>query len=234
VKRFAGCLLALAAVSMHLRGADGADVFRALNTATQEGFIVDASVAGRFDVDLDDATPEAAFAALREAGVRVGPGPLHIAGAPLAVPAGDYKGEVIDIDLRDADLRDLTQLLGMIGKREFPAPPRGTVVSVFATAEPWDRLYAALQFVQPAAPAPETPPRRAWWRIDEIGRWSVRELTLAGVVRTEKGWTAYAYTPGTLHRIFALTPSTKLRDASVAAVDATGIAFDNGVKLALR
>jgi hypothetical protein len=36
-----------------------------------------------------------------------------------------------------------------------------------------------------------------------------------------------------LHRVLTLTPSTKLRDASVAAVDAKGIQLDNGTRLAL-
>jgi hypothetical protein len=225
-------------VTMHLRNVDAADVFRALNAATKKSFVVDSAVGGRFDVDFDRVAPEAAFAALKSAGIAVGPGPLHFVGAPLAVPAGDYKGEGIDVSIRDADLSDVVQLLGMIGKRELAAPPPGARLSIFATNEPWDRLLAAVQLAKPTSAAPQPPPqpseKRTWWRIDHIDRWSTRDLTFAGVVNTEAGWVAYAYTPGAEHKMFELTPATQFRDGRVASIDASGVTLDNGAKLTLR
>jgi hypothetical protein len=224
-------------VTIRMRNATAADVFRALIAATKESFVVDSSVVGRFDADFDHATPDAAFAALKAAGVAVGPGPLHVVGMPLTVPAGKYTGEGIDVSLYDADVSDVVQLLAMIGKRELPAPPPGASLSIFTIDEPWDRLLAAMQLVKPAAaPPPPRPgrPRRRWWSIDNIEQWSTRDLTLAGVAKTEKGWIAYAYTPGAARRVFEVGAATKLRDGTVTAVDADGVRFDSGVKMGIR
>jgi hypothetical protein len=224
-------------VTVHLRNVDAAEVFDALNAATKDGFIVAESVTGRFDVDFDGVTQEAAFAALKTAGITVGPGPLHFVGLPLSVPAGDYKGEQIEVTLHNADLRDVLQFLAGIEKRELSMPPPGTRLSIYVKDEPWDRLAAALQLVKPAPPGPKEPkqrPVRDWWRVDFLNRWNAGDLTLAGVVNTEKGWIAYVRTPGASRKLLQLEPATPLRDARVASIDASGVTLDNGAKLTLR
>jgi hypothetical protein len=145
--------------------------------------------------------------------------------------AGDYRGETVTMTLRNADLADVLLALGTVSNHTFRAPPPGTHISVFATDEPWDRLAAALQLVKPAPQEPQQSEDREWWRVDRIERWSARDLTFAGVASTEKGWMAYAYTPGAAHKLFELTPSTKLRDARVKSIDAGGVTLDNGAKL---
>ena len=76
-------------------------------------------------------------------------------------------------------------------------------------------------------------PRREWSLIQRDDLF-VQDLTLAGVVETPEGPVAFAYAPGTERKIVPLETKTKLRDASVAAVGADGVTFDNGAKLTAK
>jgi hypothetical protein len=226
-------------VTLHLRGVDAADVFLALNAATNEGFVVDGGVNGRIDADFETATLEEALAAMPAANIAASPGPLHLvrpAGRPAAtVPAGNYTGEPISMSIHDADLHDIVRALEEVGGRKLSPPPAARL-SIFASEEPWDRLLAGmLALAGDAAKSqePEEPPRRQWWAIkpNEI---SARDLKLAGVVSTADGWVGYAYTPGPSRKVVFLKANQPLLDAKVAAIDANGVTFDNGVKLDLR
>ena len=216
-------------VTLHLRGVDAADVFLALNAATNEGFVVDGGVNGRIDADFETATLEEALAAMRAVNIAAGPGPLHLvrpAGRPAAtVPAGNYTGERISMSIHDAELHDIARAIEEIGGRKLSLPPAPTRLSIFASEEPWDRLLAGMLALAGGAakpPEPEEPPRRQWWVIkpNEI---AARDLKLAGVVSTAEGWVGYAYTPGPSRKVVFLKANQPLLDAKVTAVDANGV-----------
>jgi hypothetical protein len=219
-------------VTMRLRNAAAADVFRVLNAASDEDFVVGPKVTGRFDVDFDHATAEAAVAALREAGVVIGPGPLHLVGSPAAV-AGDHNGEAVDLEIHAGQVRDVVRTFETISGRKLDPPPATPTerVSLFVTNQPWDRVLAGIKML--AHDGKALPSQREWWDVREAAAVAAGDLTLAGVAETEKGWVAYAYPPGA-RKLLALAPATKLRDAAVASVDASGVTLDNGAKLMLR
>jgi len=63
-------------LTLRLRAADTADVFRVLHDLTGQGFVVDGDVRGRMDVELVKVTLEEALAELRGAGLQIAPGGL--------------------------------------------------------------------------------------------------------------------------------------------------------------
>jgi len=219
-------------VTMHLRDIDATDVFAAMNAATKEGFMVSSDVTGRFDVDFESATPEQALAALKAAGLPIGPGPLHLVGASATMPAGHYTGEPISMTLHDADTRDITRVFEQLSGRKVAALPARRV-SIFVIDEPWDSVFAAIPLLR-GGPAKADAARREWWAFPHLDDLAVRDLRLAGVANTAEGWVAYAYIAGAARKVVFLKANQPLHDAKVATIDAHGVTFDNGVKLDLR
>lgn len=156
------------ALTLHLREVDLAHVFFVLNDLTSESFVIDAGVQGRLSVDLENAPLEKALAAVRSAGVVVGPGPLHRvsqAGSPPAAPSqASYTGEKISVSLENADLPNIVCVLGGLPNRQtVKARGLGTIsrkqnpefkvlvplglqgrVSIFSSDLPWDQVLDGL------------------------------------------------------------------------------------------
>jgi hypothetical protein len=73
-----------------------------------------------------------------------------------------------------------------------------------------------------------------WSRIVEVPKLGADDLTPIGMARTAEGAKAIAYGPGRM--LWLLEPGVRLFDATVEAVDATGVTFAaaDGKKTAVR
>jgi hypothetical protein len=132
-------------LTLRLRDVEWVDVFFALHDLTGQGYVVDADVAGRVNVDLEGVTPEQALAA---AGLAVEPpGPLRRVSrsspARFRPPSTTaYTGEPVSFSLKDADLRDVLALFGEVSGLKILGQ-RGLAgrVHLFARDLPWDRVF---------------------------------------------------------------------------------------------
>jgi len=139
------------ALTLRLRDTDLVDVFHALNGLTSQSFVLDPDVRGRVRVDLEGATAEDALAAMRSAGVEVGPGPLRRVSLgeggrePAGRPPSRHTGQAVSFSFRRGDLRDVLCLFEEFSGLEVWVP-RGLSgrTSVFASARPWDELLAGI------------------------------------------------------------------------------------------
>lgn len=158
------------ALTLRLREIDLTHVFFVLNDLTSESFVIDSGVEGRLSVDLENAPLEKALAAVRSAGVVVGPGPLHRVSragsppAPAAPSQASYTGEKISVSIENADLPNIVCVLGGLPNRETVTArglgiisrkqnpefkvlvPRGLQgrVSIFSSDLPWDQTLDGL------------------------------------------------------------------------------------------
>ena len=133
------------ALALHLHDVDVADVFRVLHDLTKENFVVDPEVKGRVDVDIEAASVQEALDAMSSAGVAIGPGPLHRvhpAAKTIEIAQHKYDGEPIDIELKDAGILDVLQMLSQVTGLEVSVQPdvHGTV-TVFSSDVKWDYLF---------------------------------------------------------------------------------------------
>jgi hypothetical protein len=131
------------AVTLHVREIDLADVFNLLAQLTGASFVVDANVKGRLNVDFQRSTLDEALAALRTAGVSVGPGPLRRVsmgtGTVLALSRSGSREETISLSFKSGVLLDVLRLFQEItGLKMWTAPMMDGRVNVFATEVPWD------------------------------------------------------------------------------------------------
>ncbi len=140
-----------AGLTMHLRDLDASDVFRLLHESSPRSFVIDPDVKGRLSVDFENATLDEALAALRSAGLVVGPGPLSrvsrasSAPAARATPAAGFGGQPVSVSFKDAELRLVAQLFGDLSglKPRVPREPDARV-SVYARELPWDQVLSAV------------------------------------------------------------------------------------------
>ncbi len=131
---------------LHFRGVDVAELFHVMNDLLPaDGFVVEPGVTGRVNVDIDGATLDETFAALRSAAVAFpGPGPLHRVckadcGQTTTSKQKSYDGEPISMTIKDAAVTDLLLTFGSIAGLEFYGPrDLQANISVFAREMPWD------------------------------------------------------------------------------------------------
>lgn len=138
-------------LTLHLRDVDVVDVFGVLNDLQPAaGFVVEPAVTARVNVDIEGATLDETFAALRAAGVAfVGPGPLHrVCNADCGTPTSpkqekSYDGTPINLTVKDAEITDLLHTFEvMLGPFEIYAPQDlHATISLFVHDMPWDRVF---------------------------------------------------------------------------------------------
>jgi len=154
-KRSAGRVVAKGAnksgpLTMHLRDVDLPGVFYVLHDLTSENFIVDQDVRGQVDVDVEQATLGETLAAMKTAGVTVGPGPLRrvsLAGKPNASKAADekYTGEPINLVLQDMSVPDVLCLFSNVTGATFLIPDEvHGQTTIYVHDLPWDEVLAGL------------------------------------------------------------------------------------------
>jgi Tfp pilus assembly protein PilO len=242
-------------ITMRLRDIDLPDVFRLLQDVAGAGFVVDAAVKGRVNMDVEGATLDEVLTALGAAGVTVGPGPLRRVSpastrqAPLA--RAESRDTPVSLSFSDMDLLDVLRLFQEISGRPLwtPAVVDGRV-TIFTEA-PWDAALEAIAasagmsavieaeriFVGPAAMG-----RSPWTSgavevskartADSVSHW--------GRVGDPRNLGAEDLTPVGFVRtadglkgvayspgrvLWVLKPGVEVSDAKVDAVDAAGITF---------
>ena len=244
-------------VSLRLRDVDVPGLARVLHEVAGLDLVVDSDVTGRLDVDVVGATPEEALEALRAAGVLAGPPPVRRLSRadrpPRPVKEDVWTGNPASLLLTGADLRSV---LGVFD-RHFSLPvrmPKGLTadVSVFATEQPWDLLFARIveaaglewsiaggaAFVGPVSGReeagatgreawgpPEPPPARRL-AAPPPERLGVRDLTFAGAAGRGGVWTAWAMGP--TGRLVRLEPGLKLFDGTVESAGVKGARLRTG------
>jgi Tfp pilus assembly protein PilO len=128
-------------LTLTLRDTDLADVFHVLSRLTGANFVVGAGVKGRVDVDLDRVTLDEACAAMRAAGVTVGPGPLRLVSAakPAIAFVQASHEPAVSLSLTGAVLLDVLRLFEEVsGRPGWTAPVADRRVTIFANEVPWD------------------------------------------------------------------------------------------------
>ena len=239
------------ALTIHLRDADVADVFRVLNGVSGEDYIVDGDVNGRVTIDAEGSTVANAVAAMRSAGVTAGPGPLHrvsrpSASAGVALRETPYQGEKLGFSIKDADLAELLCIFSDITALKFFLPRgRRPGVSLFVDDIEWDRVLDTLVWsssltytiekdhvnLQRAGSTSEVAEaceastyRRPWWMIKPQNL-ALDDLKLTGIAGKPGAWKAYAYAPGARRLLVLLDAGVKLSGATVRHVDADRVTF---------
>lgn len=202
-------------LTLRLHDVDVTSFFFALhNLAETDGYVVDADVDGRVDVDLDSVTIDEAIAAVRASGIaNVTPGPLHHVcktECPDAKSTKTYSGEPISIMVNDAAITDVLQAM-----KAEPHDAKGTI-SIYTHDTPLDHIVDALL----AAPH-RTAPRAAFPRID-AAHIAIEDLELTGVARDGDSATTYGRLPGQ-KILIALAPGLELYDGRIEAADATKV-----------
>lgn len=246
-------------ITVKLRDVDLVDLFFVLQDAVAENFVINPDVRGRISVDIENATVDQVFSALRSRGLRIGDPPLRRVSATAdATPAIEQQsaGEVLSLQLKSADLRDVLCYFSQIAGLEIYSPDVAHTVSIFATTE-WDRSLVALlatasfgyridenrmvigrnpetlnvAAMKKACELTFSPPSRlAQARIEGF---DTSDLQFAGVARTKRGWTAYAYRPS--RHLSRIEAGQVLNDGEIESVTATAavVATKNG-KITVR
>jgi hypothetical protein len=250
-------------ITLRMRGVELAEVFRALSAVTPASFIINSDVQGRVDVNAEDVTADEVLAALRKTGVTISGGPVHYvcrANCRGGTSTGNYQGESLNLELNDAEARDILCLLHEVTGLEMTGPPIRERVAIYSHDIPWDHvldvllgaigmtysLEGNLVVLKPraaATPAPATridpckdhsEYRRPWWRPKKADDLSIADLKLAGLARAGSEWKAFVYGPGA-SRLIALEPDSKLADGQVVAISADGVTLKGeGAPVVLR
>jgi hypothetical protein len=237
-------------LTLRLRGVEVPDLFRVLHTVTPLGFVVDGDVDGRVDVDYERASLDEAFGAMKAAGIVGQVGALirvsnSVSGVAVEPPKSDHTGHPVSLDLKDADIRDLFAMFGMISGLRFEVPAGvDRRMSVFAQEQPWDRVVDAVtdsaglryRIEGDRVLLEEKSPRRPVARAPAAGRHprearkvAVEDLQPAGAALVDGTWQAYAYGPGRV--LWTLSPGARFLDGEVNAVTASAVTFDAGGKV---
>ena len=232
-------------ITARLRGVDVPDLFRILAAVTPLGFVVDGDVDGRVDVDYERAPIDDAFGAMGAAGIVGQAGALVrvsnvAAGVKVEAPKDSPTGGPISLDLKDADVRDVFRLFGMItGLRyELPVGFEGRA-SVFVRDAPSDRVVDAVAdaaglrprtagdrvVLEEKAPRRPVPAARVAGRYPrEPAKVGVEDLQPLGAALVDGAWQGYAYGPGRV--LWTLVPGARFFDGEVKSVTATAVTFD--------
>jgi hypothetical protein len=246
-------------LTVRLRGVDFADVFQVINLASGAGFVVDADVLGRVDLDVTRVTLDEVLDLLRgkarvaidEAGpVRRVSRTKRPPGRP--VPTG---GGAASFTVKRADVRDLLGIMTDVDPDLAALGPPGFLgrLSVWASGVPIVELRAhllnavglterieadrrVLESLTGAGAAPEPVARRGaerrlTVRPEEL---AVLEFNVAGVASDGRGWLAFAYSPtGQLH---TYRSGDHLADGIVRGIQSTDVALETSgglVRMAL-
>lgn len=236
-------------LTLRLRGLDFADVFGALSLVSGTGFIVDADVVGRVDLDVTRQTLEETLELIRdEAKIEIGrAGRIRRVSrtAPPARAAAPGGGEAVSFALKRADVRELLAVMTDIDPAAAALGPSGFLgrLSVWASDVPLFELRAEVlaaaglverveeerRVLDRGTGAGEAPvpvagrgrEPRLTLRPEEL---AVLEFELAGVASDGGGWLAFAYSPtGQLH---AYRTGDPLADAIVRSVQSTDVALE--------
>ena len=236
-------------LSLRLRGLDVADVFQALSLVSGAGFIVDANVTGRVDLDVTRQTLEEVLELIRdEAKIQIGAsGRVRRVskGSPPPRDTSPGGGKPVSFALKRADVRDLLAVMTDIDPGLAALGPPGFLgrLSVWASGVPLLELRAAVlaatglverveeerrvldratgtgQAPVPVAGRAREP--RLTLRPDEL---AVLEFELSGVASDGGSWLAFAYSPtGQLH---AYGAGDALADAIVRSVQSTDVLLE--------
>jgi hypothetical protein len=236
-------------LTLRLRGVDFADAFRALSLVSGTGFIVDADVAGRLDLDVTRLTLEETLELIRdEAKVGIGEsGRVRRVSrtrpsAGAIPPAG---GEPVSFALKRADVRELLAVMTDIDPATAALGPPGFLgrLSVWASGVPLlelraevlaatgltERLEEGRRILERATGGAEEPvpvagiarEARLTLRPEEL---AMLEFELSGVASDGGSWLAFAYSPtGQLH---AYRAGDALADAIVRSVQSTDVVLE--------
>jgi hypothetical protein len=238
-------------LTLRLRDVDFADVFRSLSLVSGQGFVVDADVLGRVDLDVTRVTLEEALELIsRETKVKIAePGPVRRVSrtAPSHAPLFPGGGEDAraSFALKRAEVREVLALMAEIDPALASLGPPGPLgrLSVWASAVPLvelrrqvlaavglsERVENERRILERATGAGAEPvpiaggpvERRLTLGPEEI---AVLEFELAGVASGGAGWLAFAYSPsGQLHSYRVGDP---LADALVRAIQSTDVLLE--------
>ena len=163
-------------------------------------------------------------------------------GEPVSLSFKD--GDLIDVLRLFADISE---------REVWTAPVLDAGVNIFCRDLPWDQVLSSIaatagmvtviekerMFVGPPALARApwtsavalaggkvTSPRTSvpsWLALRGLVKLGAEDLKVAGLVRSEGRWSAYAYGPG--RTFWSLAPGTELYDARVESIGPTGAAF---------
>ena len=236
-------------LTLRLRELDLADVFRALNLVSGTGFIVDADVTGRVDMDVTRQTLQEVLDLIRdEAKVQIGTsGPVRRVsrGHPPDRAASPGGPEPVSFALKRADVRELLAVMTDIDPGLAALGPPGFLgrLSVWASGVPLLELRAEVlaatglverveedrRVLERATGAGEAPvpvagrarEPRLTLRPDEL---AVLEFELAGVASDGGGWLAFAYSP--TGQLQAYRAGDALADAIVRSIQSTDVVLE--------
>jgi hypothetical protein len=236
-------------LSLRLRGLDLADVFQALSLVSGTGFVVDADVVGRMDLDVTRQTLQETLELIRdEAKVHIGESGRvrRVSRSPPSprepAPGG---GETVSFALKRADVRELLAVMTDIDPSVAALGPPGFLgrLSIWVSGVPLldlraevltavglvERIEDERRVLDRATGAGETPvpvasrarePRLSL-RPEEL---AVLEFELSGVASDGGRWVAFAYSPtGQLH---AYRAGDALADALVRSVQSTDVLLE--------
>jgi hypothetical protein len=236
-------------LTLRLRELDFADVFQALSLVSGTGFVVDADVVGRVDLDVTRQTLEEVLDLIRDEGK------VHVASAgrlrrvsrtaPAAPPAMPGGGEPVSFAQKRGDVRELLAVMtdidptlavlgppGFLGRLSVWAndiPLLEVRGEVLAAAGLVERLEEERRVLQRATGAGEVPvPVAGRGREPRLtlgsNELAVLEFDLSGVASDGSDWMAFAYSPtGKLHSYRAGDP---LSDAIVRSIQSTDILIE--------
>jgi hypothetical protein len=238
-------------LTLRLRDVDFADVFRALNLISGQGFIVDADVLGRVDLDVTRVTLEETLELIADrTKVKISEaGPVRRASrtpmGPVPSTLGGGGAAAVSFALKRAEVRELLALMTEIDPDLATLGPPGPLgrLSVWASGvavgELRRQVLAAAGLTErvegerrvlerPTGGAAEPVPiaggpleRRLTLGPEEI---AVLEFELAGVASAGADWLAFAYSPsGQLHSYRVGDP---LADALVRAIQSTDVLIE--------
>jgi hypothetical protein len=237
--------------TLRLRDVDFADVFRALSLISGQGFVVDADVLGRVDLEVTRVTLEEALELIsRKTKVKIAePGPVRRVSltppAPAPTASGGGGDATVSFALKRAEVRELLALMTEIDPDLATLGPPGPLgrLSVWASGvalgELRRQVLAAVGLSErveegrrilerPTGSGGEPVPiaggpeeRRLTLGPEEV---AVLEFDLTGVASGGAGWLAFAYSPsGQLHSYRVGDP---LADALVRAIQSTDVLLE--------
>jgi hypothetical protein len=236
-------------LTLRLRGLDLADAFQALSLVSGTGFLVDADVAGRLDLDVTRLTLEETLELIREeAKVEIGESGRVRRVSRTRAPAGAAPpggGEPVSFALKRTDVRELLAFMTDIDPATAALGPPGFLgrLSVWASGVPLlelraevlaatglvERLEEGRRVLERATGGEEEPmpvagiarETRLTLRPEEL---AILEFELSGVASGGGDWLAFAYSPtGQLH---AYRAGDALADAIVRSVQSTDVVLE--------
>jgi hypothetical protein len=236
-------------LTLRLRGLDFADVFHALSLISGTGFVVDADVVGRVDLDVTRQTLEEILGLIRdEAKIQIASsGRLRRVSRTAEAVASTTSGggEPVSFALKRTDVRELLAVMTDIDPTLAVLGPPGFLgrLSVWANHVPLlevrgevltaaglvERLEGERRVLGRATGAGEVPaPVAGRGRKPRLtlgsNELAVLEFELAGVASDGSTWVAFAYSPtGQLHSYRAGDP---LSDAIVRSIQSTDVLLE--------